>query len=77
MTTKEHLSRLIGEFLSEKELASLVKSAELKKPDPGLLLESISASDGLYIVIAGKVRLVNSSRDLITTSTIWGMYFVS
>lgn len=67
MTTKEHLSRLIGEFLSEKELTSLVRSAELKNPERGLFLKSISADDGLYILITGKVRLVNSSRDLITT----------
>ncbi|UJS05379.1 peptidase domain-containing ABC transporter [Cylindrospermopsis raciborskii] len=67
MTTKEHLSRLIGEFLSEKELASLLRAAELKKPERGLFLKNISASDGFYILITGKVRLVNSSRDLITT----------
>ena len=67
MTIKEHLSGLIGEFLAEKELANVIKSAENLTPDPGLFLESISASDGLYILIAGKVRLVNSSKDLITT----------
>lgn len=39
MTTKEHLSRLIGEFLSEKELASLLRAAELKKPERGLFFE--------------------------------------
>jgi ATP-binding cassette subfamily B protein len=67
MTTKEYLSGLIGQFLSEEDLASLVESAEFSKPNPGLLLESISASDGLYILVAGKVRLVNSSLDLIST----------
>jgi ATP-binding cassette subfamily B protein len=67
MTAKEYLSGLVGQFLSEEDLASLVESAEFSKPNPGLLLESISASDGLYILVAGKVRLVNSSLDLIST----------
>ncbi len=34
MTTKEYISGLIGQFLSEEDLASLVESAEFSKPNP-------------------------------------------
>jgi HlyB family type I secretion system ABC transporter len=67
MITRDKLADSLGSLLSDREFATLMKSAEQQKPDSGLFLEKISDSCGLYIVIAGKVRLVNRNKDLIST----------
>ena len=70
MITQDQLLDALAHFdniLPSKDLNSLTKFVEFQNPQPGLFLEKIADSYGLYIVITGKVRLVNRDKDLIAT----------
>ena len=74
MIAREQLANILGTSISKKEFSTLIKSAELKNPGSGLFLETVSDSNGLYVVMAGKVRLVNKNKDLIATINPDGVF---
>jgi HlyB family type I secretion system ABC transporter len=66
--TGEKLMHTLGEIFSEKELQSCLTAMEIFEPTiTKQFWESTQANPGIYIVLTGKVRLSDSSDNLITT----------
>ncbi|MCX7592682.1 MAG: peptidase domain-containing ABC transporter [Fischerella sp.] len=64
----QRLTEILGEKLADRELQSCIKATEILKPPIGKLFwQATSGKSGIYLVLAGKVRLLDSSNDLITT----------
>lgn len=62
------LTQTLGETLSERELQSCLTAVEILEPPVARLFwQSMDANPGIYIVLAGRVRLLDSSNNLITT----------
>ncbi len=67
LVSREQLTNTLGHTLSEAELSSCLKQIEFVEPKVGQFWQATEAEAGIYIVIAGKVRLLNSEGDLIAT----------
>ena len=67
LVSREQLTNTLGHTLSESEWSSCLKQIEFVEPKVGQFWQAAKAEAGIYIVIAGKVRLLNSEGDLITT----------
>ncbi|MCM0590696.1 MAG: peptidase domain-containing ABC transporter [Gloeotrichia echinulata DEX184] len=64
----EKLMGVLGETLSERELQSCLVAAEIIEPPVAKQFwQSIDMIPGIYIILTGKVRLLDSSERLITT----------
>lgn len=64
------LATTLGETLSETDLQNCVVNTEIVEPPPAKQFwQSVDASPGIYIILAGKVRLLDISENLITTLT--------
>ena len=62
--------KVFGETLPERELQSCLKNAQFLEPaDAKLFWQSTEAQKGLYIILEGKIRLLDYSENLITTLT--------
>jgi HlyB family type I secretion system ABC transporter len=58
----------LGKALTEQEVNGCLRTAELLKPPTGKLFWRVSdAAPGLYLILKGKVRLVDLEGNLITT----------
>ncbi len=67
LVSPQQLSNTLGHPLSETELSSCLKQIKFIEPKVGQFWQATEAEAGVYIVIAGKVRLLNSEGDLIAT----------
>ncbi len=67
LVSREQLTNTLGHTLSEAELSSCLKQIKFVEPKVGQFWQATEAEAGIYIVIAGKVRLLNSEGDLIAT----------
>jgi HlyB family type I secretion system ABC transporter len=66
----EKLTAILGEQLSQKELAHYLAMVEIIEPPKAKLFwESNDTKAGIYLVLVGKVRLLDSSGNLISTLT--------
>lgn len=63
----QQLSNILGHPLSQKEFQICLKQAKFLQPKVGKFWHGTSVEPGIYIVIAGKVRLLNDADDLIAT----------
>ncbi|WP_026730926.1 peptidase domain-containing ABC transporter [Fischerella sp. PCC 9605] len=64
----QRLTEILGEKLVNQELQSCIKATEILKPPVAKLFwQATSGKSGIYLVLAGKVRLLDSSNNLITT----------
>ncbi|MEH2106516.1 peptidase domain-containing ABC transporter [Nostoc sp.] len=64
----EQLTQSLGESLSEGELDSCLRGLEIVEPSVAKQFwQANTAQPGIYIVLSGKVRLLDSSNNLITT----------
>ncbi|MEH1970149.1 peptidase domain-containing ABC transporter [Nostoc sp.] len=64
----EQLTQTLGESLSDGELDSCLKGLEIVEPSVAKQFwQATTAQPGIYIVLSGKVRLLDSSNNLITT----------
>ncbi|MEH2149821.1 peptidase domain-containing ABC transporter [Nostoc sp.] len=64
----EQLTQTLGESLSEGELDSCLRGLEIVEPSVAKQFwQANTAQPGIYIVLSGKVRLLDSSNNLITT----------
>lgn len=64
----EQLAQLLGESLSNREKDICVKAVEIVEPPVAKQFwQATAANPGIYLVLAGKVRLLDSSNNLITT----------
>ncbi|MGB5771996.1 MAG: peptidase domain-containing ABC transporter, partial [Crocosphaera sp.] len=68
--SRHELTKALGFNLSEKEFSQLRQQIKIIEPQVGLFWETTKAEAGLYIVIAGKARLVNQSNEKICTLEI-------
>ncbi|MEA5535802.1 ABC transporter transmembrane domain-containing protein [Crocosphaera sp. XPORK-15E] len=68
--SRQQLTKALGYSLSEKEFAKLQQQIKIIEPQVGLFWETTKAEAGLYIVMAGKSRLVNQSNEKICTLEI-------
>ncbi|MBP5974718.1 peptidase domain-containing ABC transporter [Brasilonema sp. CT11] len=66
----EKITASLGDSLSANELANCVKEVEIVEPLVAKQFwQAETAKGGIYIILAGKVRLMDSSNNLITTLT--------
>jgi ATP-binding cassette subfamily B protein len=64
----EQLTAVLGEKLEERELQSCLEAMEIVEPPTAQLFwQATAAKAGIYLVLAGKVRLLDSEQNLITT----------
>jgi HlyB family type I secretion system ABC transporter len=64
----QHLAQILGQTLSEAELLYCFKHSEIEKPSAGKRFwQTADATVGIYIVVAGKIRLLDSSDNLIAS----------
>ncbi len=71
----EKLADILGETLTKKELQSCLASVELVEPPVAKQFwNSAEMKAGIYIILGGKVRLSDSSDDLITTLSTWSSF---
>ncbi|MBE9199038.1 MULTISPECIES: peptidase domain-containing ABC transporter [unclassified Nodularia (in: cyanobacteria)] len=71
----EKLTYTLGETLLKQELQSCLASMELVEPPVAKQFwQSAKMNAGIYVILAGKVRLSDSSDDLITTLSVWSSF---
>lgn len=64
----QYLAQTLGQPLSEQELSNCIKLLEILQPSPGKLFwQSADATVGIYIILAGKVRLLDRNDNLIAS----------
>jgi ATP-binding cassette subfamily B protein len=69
------LIQTLGVTLPEKELADCLNSVEILEPQIAKLFwRSLDAEPGIYIVLKGKVRLLDTSNNLIATFSTSGSF---
>ena len=65
---RERITQALGQPLSEQELSNCIKQIEIKQPSAGKLFwQTADATVGIYIILAGKVRLLDSADNLIAS----------
>ncbi|MBN3909478.1 MAG: peptidase domain-containing ABC transporter [Nostoc sp. NMS1] len=71
----ERLLYTLGAKLSEKELQNLLAAMEIVEPPVAKQFwQSAQTNPGIYIILTGKVRLLDSSENLITTFGAWSIF---
>jgi ATP-binding cassette subfamily B protein len=66
--SKQQLAETLGQVLPEPELDRCLKHTIIQEPAAGKQFwQAAEAEPGIYIVIAGKVRLLDNSNDLLVT----------
>jgi ATP-binding cassette subfamily B protein len=64
----QQLAQFLGQTLSEPELANYFKQIEILEPTPGKRFwQAVDAKAGIYIILGGKVRLLDRADNLITS----------
>ena len=66
----QQISDVLGHTFSESEFANCLQQIKTIKPKVGKFWQTAGAEAGVYIVVSGKVRLIDSSDELITNLTI-------
>jgi ATP-binding cassette subfamily B protein len=61
------LSNALGHSLSEDEFQRCLKHAKVLNPKVGKFWQGTNVEPGIYIVVAGKVRLLNDAEELIAS----------
>jgi HlyB family type I secretion system ABC transporter len=65
---KQILNTTLGQKLSDPELANCIKNFEILEPNAGnLFWRSLDARAGIYILLEGKIRLLDRAENLIVT----------
>ena len=65
------ITKVLGETLTEGELQSCLSTSQfLEPPATKLLFLSTEAEKGIYFILAGKIRLLDYSENLITTLSV-------
>ncbi|MEH1944195.1 MAG: peptidase domain-containing ABC transporter [Nostoc sp.] len=64
----QQLTQTLGQPLSEQELSNCFQQIEILEPNAGKLFwQTSDATVGIYIILAGKARLLNSTDNLIAS----------
>jgi ATP-binding cassette subfamily B protein len=67
LVSRQQLINILGYPLSEPEFSNCFKQIKFLEPKVGQFWQSANAEAGVYIVMAGKIRLINSAGDAIAT----------
>ena len=67
MLSLQQLSNALGHSLSEDEFQRCLKHAKILNPKVGKFWQGTNVEPGIYIVVAGKVRLLNDAEELIAS----------
>ena len=70
LISRHQLTQALGYSLSEQEFSQLQPQIKIIEPQVGLFWDATQAEAGLYIVMAGKSRLVNKLNEKICTLEI-------
>jgi len=71
----EYLTQIFGESLCEQEVDKCIQAIEIVEPPTAKQFwQAKTAKPGIYIVLRGKVRLLDSSNNLITTLSPGGTF---
>ncbi|WP_017652218.1 ABC transporter transmembrane domain-containing protein [Fortiea contorta] len=71
----QNLTKILGESLSNKELDRCLKAAKIVEPPVAKQFwQATTAPPGIYIILVGKVRLLDNFHNLITTLTPGGSF---
>ncbi|MDZ8187270.1 MAG: peptidase domain-containing ABC transporter [Nostoc sp. ChiSLP02] len=71
----ERLSSTLGAMLSEPELQSFLEEMEMVEPPVAKQFwQSAQANPGIYIILTGKVRLLDSFENLIASFGAWSFF---
>ncbi|WYL97215.1 MAG: cyclic nucleotide-binding domain-containing protein [Gloeotrichia echinulata IR180] len=69
------LTQTLGVTLAEQELADCLKTVEIREPQTTKLFwGALDAEPGIYMVLTGKVRLLDTSNNLIATFSSTGSF---
>lgn len=74
LVTRQHFTDALGCSLSEHEFQSKLKQCRFLKPKVGKFWQGTDVEAGIYVVIAGKVRLLDCKGELITTIETGGCF---
>lgn len=67
----EQIARILGETLEDREQQSCLNTVEIVEPPVAKQFwQAAEAKAGIYIVLSGKVRLLDSAENLIVTLTV-------
>ncbi len=61
------LKEILGHHLSKSEFSNCLKKIKFIQPKLGLFWQTTKSEAGLHLILEGKVRLIDSNGDLITT----------
>lgn len=64
---REKLKEILGHHLSKSEFSNCFKKIKFIQPKLGLFWQTTKSEAGLHLILEGKVRLIDSNGDLITT----------
>jgi ATP-binding cassette subfamily B protein len=71
----QQLAQTLGQALSEQELSNCFKLLEILEPTAGKRFwQTADATVGIYIILAGKVRLLDSTDNLIASVGAHGSF---
>jgi len=65
--SRQHLSDCLGHDFSESQFTNCLKQIKILEPKLGQFWQSDQSEAGLYLIITGKVRLIDANGELITT----------
>ncbi len=68
--SRQQISDVLGHTFSESEFAECLQQIKTMKPKVGKFWQTAGAEAGIYIVVSGKVRLIDSSDELINNLTV-------
>jgi HlyB family type I secretion system ABC transporter len=68
--SRQQIIDVLGHTFSESEFANYLPQIKTIKPKVGKFWQTAGAEAGVFVVVSGKVRLIDSSDELITNLTI-------
>jgi predicted double-glycine peptidase len=68
--SSQQISAVLGHAFSEAEFAECLQQIKIVKPKVGKFWQTMGAEAGIYMVVAGKVRLIDSADELIKNLTV-------
>ncbi len=68
--SRQQISDVLGHTFSESEFVKCLQQIKTIKPKVGKFWQTAGAEAGIYIVVSGKVRLIDSSDELINNLTV-------
>ena len=64
--SRQQISNVLGHTFSETELSNCLKRIKTIQPKVGLFWQTTEAEAGIYLVVKGKVRLIDNAGNLVT-----------